>query len=417
MDKKKPLIYILIASFGILAILTIAVIVGNSGKKAKKPADSSISQVEPLSVKKEVKYTNSKSFLEDEKFLDEYQPNRKEEEKETRKQVKLLVSSVAKDIRVTLVDRTNRKITGVPFYVSVKDVGEYKDLDMDGSVYIGGIPEGTYEVSLQNTEEYYCNEPIEIEVSETAKCNPLDDIMFLVVQERDINVEEEDAKQADVYRDETENTKITKSNEAVTFGIDVSAWQRDIDWPKVKAAGVDFVIIRCGYRGAKTGALVEDSYFYKNLTGAKEAGIDVGVYFFTQAINETEAVEEASMVLALVGDTELEYPIFIDSENTNGRADGLDRKTRTAVVSAFCQTIQNAGRTAGIYASRDWYNTHFEDSKLDSYVRWVAEYASTTAYKRRYKMWQYTSSGSVDGIVGRVDLDLSYINDRENDDG
>lgn len=417
MDKRKPLIYILIASLGVFAVLSIVMIVGNGKNKVPQTSGTSEPIPQSFAKQKEVKYTNSKSFLEDSDFLDEYQPNIKTEEKETRKQVKLLVSSVAKDIRVTLVDKTNRKIEGVPFYVHVKDVGEYKDLDMDGSVYIGGIPEGTYEVSLKNTEDYYCNDAIEIDVSETAKCNPLDDIMFMVVQEREINVSEEDTKQADIYQDETENTKITKSNEVVTFGIDVSAWQKDIDWPKVKAAGVDFVIIRCGYRGAKTGALVEDSYFYKNLQGAKEAGIDVGVYFFTQAVTETEAVEEASMVLALVGDTELEYPIFIDSENTNGRADGLDRKTRTAVVSAFCRTIENSGRTAGIYASRDWYNTHFEDSKLDGYVRWVAEYASTTAYKRRYKMWQYTSSGSVDGITGRVDLDLSYINDRENDNG
>ena len=266
-----------------------------------------------------------------------------------------------------------------------------------------------YEVSLQETEKFVCKENVEIEVNETVQYAALEDIRYAIVQEKDINVEAEDIQLNDVDKDSTENTKIKKSNDKISFGIDVSAWQKEIDWEKVKAAGVDFVIIRCGYRGAKTGVLVEDSYFYKNLQGAKYAGIDVGVYFFTQALNETEAVEEASMVLALVGDTELDYPIFIDTENTNGRADPLDKNTRTAVCDAFCKTIERAGKKAGVYASRNWFNTKLDDDKLESHVRWVAEYASTTAYAKRYEMWQYTSSGSIDGINGRVDLDVSYI--------
>ena len=141
------------------------------------------------------------------------------------------------------------------------------------------------------------------------------------------------------------------------------------------------------------------------------AGIKVGVYFFTQAVSLVEAVEEASMVIALLGDSELDYPIFIDTEGAggNGRADGLDAATRTAVVNAFCQTIQNAGMEAGVYASRNWYINNLELDASYGHKIWLAEYRQTPEYTGKYDMWQYTSSGSVAGIEGRVDLNVSYL--------
>ncbi len=409
MNKKTILISVSVSSICILLILgTVFLANANTEPQNPKPSVTTVATDKPASIV-EVN-TESKSFLNDENFIDEYQPNL-EEKVEKKKSAFLSVNSVAKDLRVSVLDKYGKKIEKIPFVVNVDGVGEYKDLDMDGYIYIAGLKEGNYEVSLKETDEYECKSVEKIDVFETAQYVPLSDIRLSIVQEDDINVEEEDTKQSDVYKDDTEITKHTESTDIVDFGIDVSSWQKDIDWEKVKESGVDFAILRCGYRGSKTGALVEDAYFYKNLTEAKEAGIEVGVYFFTQAINETEAVEEASMVLALIGDTKLEYPIFIDTENTNGRADGIDKDTRTAVCDAFCNTIENAGRKAGIYASRNWYNTKLNDSKLDDHLRWVAEYASTTAYAGRYEMWQYTSSGSVDGIEGRVDLDVSYILD------
>ena len=408
MNKKLLLISLTAASLCLLLILCV-VFLTNSDLNNKKPSDPPpVTTAGDANKAKEV-YTDSKSFLKDENFLDAEQPSLVPKEENKKKDVKLIVSSVTKDIRVTIVDKYGKKVEGVPFYVDIEDVGEYKDLDMDGYLYIAGIKPGNYDVTLVENDNYQCDEKINIEVFETVQYSALEDIKYSIVQEKDINVEEEDTRQNEVYKDDTENTKITKSGDGVEVGIDVSAWQKDIDWEKVKAAGVEFAILRCGYRGSKTGALVEDSYFYKNLTGAKEAGVEVGVYFFTQAITETEAVEEASMVLALVGDTELEYPIFIDTENTNGRADDIDKNTRTAVCDAFCKTIEEAGKKAGIYASRSWFNNKLNDDKLSDHYRWAAEYASTTAYKKRYEMWQYTSSGSIDGIKGRVDLDISYL--------
>ncbi len=205
---------------------------------------------------------------------------------------------------------------------------------------------------------------------------------------------------------------VLKVEQGAVAGIDVSKWNGSIDWNAVKNSGVSFVIIRCGYRGSSTGVLVEDSLFRSNIQGARAAGLKVGVYFFTQAVNEVEAVEEASMCLQLVQGYGLSYPIFIDTEYTtgkHGRADGLDKATRTAVCNAFCATIQNAGYSAGVYASKSWYNDMLNYSALSGYRIWLAQYASQPSFTGRYDMWQYSEKGSVNGIHGNVDMNWSYL--------
>lgn len=209
----------------------------------------------------------------------------------------------------------------------------------------------------------------------------------------------------------TEEGILAMNNNGV-MGIDVSKWNGTIDWNAVKNSGVSFVIIRCGYRGSATGVLVEDPNFRRNIQGATAAGLKVGVYFFTQAVNEVEAVEEASMVLSLIKGYGLSYPIFIDTERTesgNGRADRLDRATRTAVCKAFCETIRNAGYSAGIYASKSWFNDNLNYGSLSGYRIWLAQYASEPTFGNRYDMWQYTSTGTVSGISGKVDMNISYL--------
>lgn len=194
------------------------------------------------------------------------------------------------------------------------------------------------------------------------------------------------------------------------MGIDVSKWNGTIDWTAVKNSGVNYAIIRCGYRGSSTGALIQDPKFKANIQGASAAGIKVGVYFFTQAVNEVEAVEEASMALNLIKGHKLSYPVFIDVESSGGRADGIDRNTRTAVVNAFCRTIQNGGYTAGIYANKTWFESKMNTASLSGYKIWLAQYAAAPTYKAtRHDMWQYTSKGRVSGIKGNVDMNLSYL--------
>lgn len=193
------------------------------------------------------------------------------------------------------------------------------------------------------------------------------------------------------------------------MGIDVSKWNGTIDWAAVKNSGISYVIIRCGYRGSSKGSLIEDPKFESNIKGAINAGLKVGVYFFTQAMDEIEAVEEASMVLELVKDYQISYPVFLDVESSGGRADSIDKATRTAVCKAFCETIQKAGYTAGIYANKTWLNTKMDASALNAYKIWLAQYAATPSYTGKYDLWQYSSSGRVSGISGDVDLNISYL--------
>ncbi len=194
-----------------------------------------------------------------------------------------------------------------------------------------------------------------------------------------------------------------------SFGIDVSKWNGTIDWTAVKNSGVSYVIIRSGYRGSSQGTLVEDPKFSANIKGATAAGLKVGIYFFTQAVDEREAVEEASMVLEQVRNYAISYPIFLDVEASGGRADSISRETRTAVCRAFCQTIQSAGYTAGIYANKTWLETKINASELSAYKIWLAQYAAAPTYTGRYDLWQYRATGSVSGISGNVDLNLSYL--------
>ena len=197
------------------------------------------------------------------------------------------------------------------------------------------------------------------------------------------------------------------------MGIDVSTWNANIDWKTVKNAGVEFVIIRCGFRGYTAGGLVEDSKFRTNIAGASAAGLKIGVYFFTQAINEREAVEEASMCLQLVSGYKLAYPIFMDMEDAGSsvaRANKLSNSQRTAIITAFCDTVRAAGYRAGLYANKYYLTSKINTSQLSSsYVIWLAHYTAVTDYKGRYEMWQYSESGSVAGIKGNVDLNVSYL--------
>lgn len=194
-----------------------------------------------------------------------------------------------------------------------------------------------------------------------------------------------------------------------TMGIDVSKWNGKINWTAVKNSGVSYVIIRCGYRGSSTGALIEDPMFKTNIQGATNAGLKVGIYFFTQAVNEVEAVEEASMTIGLIKNYRISYPVFLDVEASGGRADGLDAATRTSVINAYCQTIRNSGYTAGVYANKTWLTQKMNAGALSSYKIWLAQYNTAPTYAGKIDLWQYTSQGNVGGISGYTDMNLSYL--------
>lgn len=354
--------------------------------------------------------SNLSAFMQDEYFFDRDTKETDSLYDETNR-LSLIVTSVEKDLRVQIVDRDNKPVEGESFYITLNGKDEYKDLDKDGVIYIGDLPAGEYEVALKPISGY--RTPLsatDVRVKDKVEYVAIDDISLLIKTEAEIDAEAEDSAEANTDGDNTEIRQTSGVSKTGVLGIDVSKWQKEIDWDKVKNEGVDFAIIRCGYRGSVTGSLVEDPYFEQNIKGARAAGIKVGVYFFTQAVNEVEAVEEASMVISLVRDYELQYPVFIDTEGAggNGRADSLNVEERTAVCEAFCTTVKNAGLEAGVYASRNWYNNKLTANTLESYAIWLAEYRSVPLYQGYYQMWQYTSKGKINGINGNVDLNVSY---------
>lgn len=204
-----------------------------------------------------------------------------------------------------------------------------------------------------------------------------------------------------------------KTEPKETKVIDVSYVQSSIDWAKVKASGVDGAMIRCGYRGYGSGKIVEDSCFAKHVKGAVKAGLKVGVYFFTEAINAKEGKEEAQYAIKLIKreGLKLSYPIAVDTEAINAsgvRANNISVAARTAAVQAFCEEVKINGYEPMIYASTSWLENKLNMSKLP-YKVWVAQYNTKVTYSGAYVMWQYTSTGVVDGISGVVDLNRCYI--------
>lgn len=197
----------------------------------------------------------------------------------------------------------------------------------------------------------------------------------------------------------------------VRYGIDVSAHQGEIDWKKVAADGIDFAIIRCGYRGYSAGSLNTDDYFEANIRGAIAAGLDVGVYFFSQALNVEEALEEAQYTLDLIRGYDLSFPVVFDWEQitySGSRTRTFDGKTVTDCTIAFCDAIAAAGYTPMTYFNKTMAYTKLDMHRLQCYNGWLAWYHDVPDYIYDYQMWQYGSSGSVKGISGRVDMNIAF---------
>lgn len=197
------------------------------------------------------------------------------------------------------------------------------------------------------------------------------------------------------------------------FGIDVSRHLGNINWNKVKEFGVEFVIIRIGYRGyGKAGNLCIDKNFVKNIDGAKKAGLDVGVYIYSQAVNEKEAIEEAEFVLENLGDRKLDMPIVYDPEsvlNDVARTDDVTPEQFTKNSMAFCKRIEEAGFEPMIYCNMLWQAFQLDLSKLKGYKIWYADYESKPQTPYHFDFWQYSCTGKVPGINADVDLDIQMI--------
>lgn len=219
---------------------------------------------------------------------------------------------------------------------------------------------------------------------------------------------------------ENENSVPTKveyyeNNKLVSYtGIDVSKHNGTIDWTKVKNAGIDFAILRAGNRGyGSEGKLLTDNTFDANAKGATENGIAIGAYIFSEAITVEEAIEEANLVLSMIEPYEITYPVIIDIEeiaNDTGRNESLTPAQLTDIVLAFCDHIKKAGHTPMIYANLKGFVGMLEFERLEGIEKWYAYYGNELYFPYEVSMWQYTSSGVVDGVNGKVDLNISFKN-------
>ena len=196
-----------------------------------------------------------------------------------------------------------------------------------------------------------------------------------------------------------------------TFGIDVSKYQSNINWEQVKTAGVEFAIIRIGYRGYGSGALVMDPKFEEHFTNARNAGLRVGVYCFSQAVNENEAREEAQACVYVLNGRKLDYPIYFDTEASgagNGRADGLGVTDRTKCAVAFCEEVKALGYQPGVYASTTWFRKRLDMTQLTGYSIWNAHY-DVASSPIPCNMWQGTCTARIPGYGGQIDVNISYM--------
>ena len=194
------------------------------------------------------------------------------------------------------------------------------------------------------------------------------------------------------------------------LGVDVSFYQGEIDWEAVAADGVEFAMIRCGYRGSESGTIVVDEQFENNIEGALAAGLDVGVYFFSQSTGAIEAAEEANFVLDLISGYDITMPVAFDWEPLEGsRAEDIDRSELTASAVVFCEMVKDAGYTPCVYLYR--YTGYYENmmERLADYELWVGALGSWPDFYYRHMLWQFSMTGRVEGIDADVDLDYQFI--------
>ena len=414
MDSKLLRIAALIVTLFVGTVFLLMLLINGyftPEKETQVVVQETVAQEDYVEEDGRVKGSDLSAWMNDDTFFDVEKSSTLQKIEQESKTLSLMTSSIQKDLRVRIVDNKGNEVSGYPFTITVGTLGTYKDADRDGVIYIGDMKPGEYEVTLAQTGEFIVpEEALTVKVKANIDYVALDDISYLIKTEAEIDAAKEDTAVKDAALD-TEGTKDIKRLADAKFGIDVSKWNKEIDWEQLRKEGVEFAIIRAGYRGSSSGSLVVDPYFEQNMKDALANGIDVGVYFFTQAMDEREAVEEASIVLSLVQGYDVTYPVFIDSEGAggNGRADNLDVPTRSKVCQAFCETIRSGGYTAGIYASKNWLNNRLDITKFSGdNVIWLAEYRDEPTYGGTYGIWQYTSAGRLNGIEGRVDFNLCF---------
>lgn len=207
-------------------------------------------------------------------------------------------------------------------------------------------------------------------------------------------------------------TIYTGTDAASHIGIDVSSYQKEIDWEQVTASGVSYAMLRVGYRGYETGILHQDKFFAANLQGALDAGLRVGIYFFSQAVSREEAIDEAVQVLEWIEGFDISYPIVFDWEeisDAQARTDSVAAEVVTECAKAFCSVIEAAGYIPMVYFNQNQGYQVMDLEQLTDYDFWLADYTDIPRFQYHFAMWQYSCTGTVPGIEGAVDLNLCLV--------
>ena len=191
-------------------------------------------------------------------------------------------------------------------------------------------------------------------------------------------------------------------------GIDVSKYQGNIDWQRVKASGIDFAILRLGYTGTLTRKPTLDAKFKRNYAQSVAVGVNIGVYYYSTATTLKQAQKEAQFVIKQLKGKKLQYPVYIDTEDAMQAK--LSKNALTAIVKEFCEIMEQAGYYVGIYSNKYWFASQLNDKEIKAYDKWVAQYNSKCTYSGDYGIWQHSDRGKVDGIKGYVDLNKCYRN-------
>ncbi|MBR3691628.1 MAG: S-layer homology domain-containing protein [Clostridia bacterium] len=324
---------------------------------------------------------------------------------------------------VGLVVSENRVYTGEVkgiCVVNCLDGATLRDMNVDGDLIICDSLPNIYNVRLENV---MCHELIYLKPTEDGAFAEEPDSGDSVVQDGKIvygnnklnilpNVPKNTLKDSAFSTDKNGVITYKAAGVKAVQGIDVSSWQGVINWKKVAADGIDFAIIRVGFRGYTAGGMSEDKYFEANIRGALEAGLDVGVYFFSQAISTKEAVAEANFVLARIKDYKITYPVVFDWEDVNdrdARTYKMSKKTLNDCAVAFCERVKEAGYIPSVYFGTSKGLLDFDLDRLKEYDFWYARYKSDTPrFYYAFDIWQYTSTGLVDGIDGYVDRNICF---------
>ncbi len=380
-------------------------------------------------------------------------------------------ASVEDQVQADTTDASKKSVTvdtytaGISAYQQQLDALEgtvYTDEDGDGSIYQKNLDPGIYQIWYVPTDGYFPDIPVvNVEVknkvervvdtkieekvtpyvasedvqparqvavektitdttakvetkTETETNTESTDVLYTGWQTIDGKTYYFDANHQKVTGQQTINGLMYRFNEdgslvnSLGAGVDVSKWNGTINWSKVKAAGINYAFVRCGGRSSSARTLFEDPNYGQNVSGAIAAGLKVGIYFYSSATTTAEAVEEASLAVAMAKKYKITLPIFIDIEDS-----AMPKGQLTEIAQAFCQTVQSAGYTAGVYSSISWWKSYLDYSKLSSYKIWIARFNTVLSggnytWTGRCDYWQYSGSGTIDGINGNVDLNIAY---------